>query len=79
MFALTARRIDWNRLRPTRAQCVRGCVAGTAWGLALAAGLTAMTAWSCGAICLPEVLENTALSVAAGILGIGPVAAYGRR
>jgi hypothetical protein len=79
MLALTAPRIAWRRHRLTRAQCLRGCVAGAAWGLALTAGLTAMTAWSCGGVCLPEVVENTVLSVAAGILGIGPVVAYARR
>jgi hypothetical protein len=50
-----------------------------AWGLILTAGLTAMTAWQCGAVCLPEVMENALLSIAGGILSVGAVAAYGRR
>jgi hypothetical protein len=36
-----------------------------------------MIALSCGVVCLPEVAAaNAGLSLAAGIPGIGPVAAY---
>jgi hypothetical protein len=57
----------------------RGLIAGLAWGAALTLGLTAMTALSCGGVCLPEVAVNAGLSLIAGLLGIGPIAAYGRR
>ena len=30
-------------------------------------------------VCLPEVADNAMLSLAAGLLGLGPVAAYGGR
>jgi hypothetical protein len=79
MIALASSTLVWRRLRLTRAELARGLVAGGVWGLTMAAGLTAMSAWQCGVICLPEVAVNTALSLAAGILGIGPVVAFGRR
>ncbi len=65
--------------RPSGRDLWRGLAAGTLWGLTLTAGLAAMTAWQCGGLCLPEVAVNAVLSVAGGILGIGPIAAYGRR
>jgi len=57
----------------------RALLAGLAFGVALTAGLTAVTAWQLGGICLPEVAENAVLAIAGGVLGLGPVAAYGRR
>jgi hypothetical protein len=79
MSAIALSKFGWPALKLTKRDCLRGVLAGSVWGLALTAGLTAVTAWSCGGICLPEVATNAGLSVAAGILGIGPVAAYGRR
>jgi hypothetical protein len=55
----------------------RGLMAGTAWGLAVAAALTAMVAWQCGGICIDEMLATAALSIATGIATIGPLAAFG--
>jgi len=45
----------------------------------LTTGFAAMSAWQCGGVCLPETIDNAMLSLAAGILGLGPVAAYGGR
>jgi hypothetical protein len=70
---------DWSRLRPTKAQRRRACVAGGLFGATLTAGFAAMSAWQCGGVCLPEVAVNFGLSVAAGIFCIGPIAAYGGR
>ncbi|HWM46658.1 MAG TPA: hypothetical protein VNR11_07065 [Xanthobacteraceae bacterium] len=56
----------------------RGVMAGAAWGIALAAGLTALSAWQCGGICLDETAWLGITSVGTGILAIGPVAALGR-
>jgi hypothetical protein len=70
-------RFDW--LRMSKQDALRALAAGSAWGLMMTVGLTAMTAWSCGVVCLPEVAVNAGLSLASGILGIGPVAAYGGR
>jgi hypothetical protein len=54
----------------------RMVVFGSAWGLALAAGLAAI-GWSQGTLCLDDVVLTTVLSVVAGIGTIGPLAAFG--
>jgi hypothetical protein len=79
MIAAVLHQVDWSALRLSGAECRKACLAGSAWGAMLAAGLAAMSAWQCGGVCLPEVAVNLGLSVAAGILGIGPVVAYGGR
>jgi hypothetical protein len=54
--------------------------AGTIWGLTFSAGLFALGAPACGLPCPHDIAITTAISVAAGILTIGPVAAfYSRR
>jgi hypothetical protein len=68
-----------SRFALTKREVLRALAAGTAFGVVLTAGFTAMAAWQCGGICLPEIVDNAALSLAAGIFGLGPVAAYGRR
>jgi len=77
MVANALNTFDGSRLRLTKRDCLRAIVAGSAFGLLLTIGLMAMTAWQCGGVCLPEIAVNTVLSLAGGILGIGPVAAYG--
>ncbi|MBM3528754.1 MAG: hypothetical protein FJX62_11735 [Alphaproteobacteria bacterium] len=77
MTALAFATSDIRRLRLSRAALARGLVAGSVWGATMTVGLTALTAWQCGVICTPEVAVNAVLSFAAGIAGIGPVAAYG--
>jgi Mg/Co/Ni transporter MgtE len=79
MTAATLSRLDWRRLRLAPNEARRGLIAGSAWGLVLAAGFAAMSAWECGGICLPEVALTTAVSVLTGVLAIGPVAAFGAR
>ena len=56
----------------------RGLLAGSAWGVALAAGLVTLNAMQCGALCVPDALATLAVSVPAGIVTIGPLAALGR-
>jgi hypothetical protein len=68
-----------SRLKLTKRDVVRALTAGSAFAVILTAGFTAMAAWQCGGVCLPEIADNAMLSFAAGILGLGPVAAYGRR
>ena len=70
---------DWQKLRLAKSEVQRMLIAGTAWGVAMSAGLAGMTFWNCGMICQHDLMVTTALSVAAGILAIGPIAAYGRR
>ena len=57
----------------------RGLIAGSAWGLSVAALLIAQDAWNCGVVCLPDAAVTAALSTAAGVVTIGPLAALGRR
>jgi hypothetical protein len=79
VISTTLGTFDWRKLRLTRNEALRMLMAGTAWGVAVSAGLTGMTFWNCGMICQHDLVVTTALSVAAGILAIGPLAAYGRR
>jgi hypothetical protein len=67
-----------NVARPGESAVRRAIAAGAAWGLILAAGLTTMSAWQCGGVCLEDVTFVSAVSIASGILGIGPVVALGR-
>jgi hypothetical protein len=68
-----------SRLALTKREVMRALAAGTAFGVVLTAGFTAMAAWQCDGVCLPEVVDNAMLPLAAGVFGLGPVAAYGRR
>ncbi|WP_157100390.1 hypothetical protein [Rhodoplanes sp. Z2-YC6860] len=68
-----------HALRLTKREVMRGTLAGVAFCIVLTAGFAAMSAWQCGGVCLPETLDNAMLSLAAGLLGLGPVAAYGGR
>ena len=70
---------DWQRLRPTRPEVLRMLLAGSAWGLAMSLGIAGMTYWKYAMICPDDIVATTTLSVLAGILAIGPLAAYGRR
>ena len=79
MLTNALHRFDWPKLWLTRNETLRVLIAGTAWGVAMSAGLAGLTFWNCGMICQDDLMMTTALSVAAGILAIGPIAAYGRR
>lgn len=79
MVATALRQFDWQKLHLTQAEFVRMLVAGTVWGTAMTAGIAGMTFWNCGMVCPDDIAMTTAISVAAGILAIGPIAAYGRR
>ena len=56
----------------------RGLVAGTGWGLIVAAGLTAVEAWRCGVVCLDAAAFTALMASAVGIVTIGPLAALDR-
>jgi hypothetical protein len=79
MIAAALNRFDWQTLRLTKSEGLRMLVAGTAWGLAMSAGIAGMTFWNCAMVCPDDIVFTTALSVVAGIFAIGPLAAYGRR
>ncbi|HWV41984.1 hypothetical protein [Pseudorhodoplanes sp.] len=61
------------------ARLARGVAAGLAWGTAVAGGLLMLTLYSCGGLCLADIVETTSLSMLAGLVAIGPLAAFGRR
>ena len=75
----TALQLNWQKLRLAQTDFVRMLAAGTAWGTALTAGLAGLTFWNCGMICPDDIAITAAISSVAGILAIGPIAAYGRR
>jgi hypothetical protein len=78
---MTAIAVTARRFAPmlSRAALTRAVVAGTAWGLAMGIGLAALAMRDCGGICVADAALTTAISVAAGIFTIGPLAAFGRR
>jgi len=83
MTAATSKLVFSNRtgsaLKLAKRDVARGAAAGFAFCVVLTTGFAAMSAWQCGGVCLPETLDNAMLSLAAGLLGLGPVAAYGGR
>jgi hypothetical protein len=79
MIATAFNKFEWRKLCLSRSEAQRMLIAGTAWGVAMTAALTGMTFWNCGMICQDDLIKTTALSIVAGILAIGPLAAYGRR
>ncbi len=79
MIATALNKFEWQKLPLTKREALRMLIAGTAWGIAMSAGLAGITFWNCGMICQHDLVVTTTLSVAAGILAIGPLAAYGRR
>ena len=72
MVAVLALHVD-------RAVVLRGLVAGTAWGLALSAGFVGIALTQCGLPCPDDVAFTTLVSVATGIVTIGPLAAFAKR
>jgi hypothetical protein len=65
--------------RLDRGAALRMLAAGTAWGIAMTAGFAGLALWDCGTVCPDDVALTAATSIAAGILTIGPLAAFGRR
>jgi len=63
------------RLKINRATVLRGVALGSTWGATVAAALLGLSFYKCGVICLGQIVETTALSIAAGMLAIGPLAA----
>jgi hypothetical protein len=79
MFAVTTRFASLARTHATPGALRRGLIAGSAWGVVMGAVLTAVTAWNCGIVCIPDVAVTIATAVVAGIATIGPLAAFGAR
>ncbi len=64
---------------PTRQDGRRALALGSAWALVLTAGLTAMSVMECGVPALSEIATTGAVSLATGIVAIGPLALLARR
>ena len=79
MISAAFNHVTLPKLRLTRSDLKRAVAAGSLWGVTVTAGLTAMSAWQCGGVCLPQVAVTAALSLCCGIFGLGPLAVYGRR
>ena len=77
MRATTAGAVLWTR-RLDRHAALRMLGAGSAWGLIVAGGFVGYALWSCGTVCAEDLALSAAVSSVAGILTIGPLAAFGR-
>ncbi len=64
--------------RLDRRAALRMLVAGSAWGVVMAAGFVGYALWNCGGVCLEDAALTTSTCIAAGIVTIGPLAAFGR-
>ena len=69
---------DVSRLRDPQA-LRRAALFGAGWGLTFASAMTAMNLYANGCVCIDEAVWTTAVSLAAGIVAIGPVALLGKR
>ncbi|MFN3349841.1 hypothetical protein [Pseudorhodoplanes sp.] len=56
-----------------RRTLLRGAAAGGVWGLVVATALLGLSFYQCGTLCLGQIVDTAALSVASGIVGIGPL------
>ena len=63
--------------RLTATTLMHALAAGSAWGLVLTAGSTAIALHNCGMICPDDVAITAATSVGVGVLTIGPLALFG--
>lgn len=72
-----SRLLPWRTF--DRASIARGLGFGTLWGVTVAGALLGLSFYQCGTICLGQITETTALSVAAGLLTIGPLTMFRRR
>jgi hypothetical protein len=73
---MTALTLPWTS--PDRGTVLRGIAAGAVWGIAVATALLGLSLYRCGGICLGQIVETAALSVAVGIVTIGPLALFRR-
>jgi hypothetical protein len=63
--------------RPTKALLLKMIVAGSSWGLALAAGLAVLRFRACGMICIDDVMWTTTAALVAGNLVFAPAVMLG--
>jgi hypothetical protein len=65
--------------RLTGRATLRAATGGIAWGAIFTAGMAIYSWASCGIICIDEVAMTAAISMTAGVVTIGPVAAFAGR
>jgi hypothetical protein len=75
---MTAALLKMELPRLTRRASLRAVMAGIAWGVLFSGGMMVYALANCGFVCLDDAALMTATSVAAGIVTIGPLAAFGR-
>jgi hypothetical protein len=71
--------LSLQRPKLERRIVMSGLAAGSAWGATVAVALLGLTLYRCGTVCLGQIVETTALSVAAGIVAIGPLVLFRRQ
>ena len=76
MMTAALLRLELPRL--SRHAALRALMAGSAWGVMFAGGMMAYALTNCGFVCFKDAALMTAISVAAGIVTIGPLASFGR-
>jgi hypothetical protein len=69
--------LDWSRC--TAPALLRGVAAGTLWGVAVAGFFLGRAFLDCGMVCVDDVVMTGSTCILAGVLIIGPLAAFGRR
>ncbi len=75
---MTAMLLKMPLPRLSKRASLRALMAGSAWGLIFSGGMTAYALANCGFVCIEDAALTTAISVTAGIVTIGPLAAFGR-
>jgi hypothetical protein len=75
---MTATLVKMQLPRLSKQASLRALGAGIAWGVIFSGGMIAYARANCGFVCLDDAALMIAISVAAGIVTIGPVAAFGR-
>jgi len=75
---MTATLVKMQLPRLSKQASLRALGAGIAWGVIFSGGMIAYALANCGFVCLDDAVLMTATSIAAGIVTIGPVAAFGQ-
>jgi hypothetical protein len=75
---MTATLVKMQLPRLSKQASLRALGAGIAWGVIVSGGMIAYARANCGFVCLDDAALMIAISVAAGIVTIGPVAAFGQ-
>jgi hypothetical protein len=75
---MTATLVKMQLPRLSKQASLRALGAGIAWGVIFSGGMIAYALANCGFGCLDDAVLMTATSIAAGIVTIGPVAAFGQ-